>query len=170
MHTCCAPCFVAPYDSLKSHFEVTALWFNGNIHPVLEYQKRRDTLREFVDNECIKYIEKDDYGLIDFIQKSAFREESRCLHCYHDRLSYAAILAKKGGYDYFSTSLLYSKFQKHDLMREIGLSLAEKHDIEFYYQDFRELWKVGIESSKEKNMYRQQYCGCIYSKMKRYGA
>jgi hypothetical protein len=92
-----------------------------------------------------------------------FKEEERCYHCYYDRLEYAARVACDGKYDCFTTSLLYSKFQKHDMIKEIGMAMADKYAVEFYYEDFRELWKEGIRLSKEKGMYRQQYCGCIYS-------
>jgi predicted adenine nucleotide alpha hydrolase (AANH) superfamily ATPase len=167
-HVCCAPCFVAPYFRLREEFEITALWFNPNIHPLLEYNKRRDTVREFVRSEKVGYIERDEYGLIEFTRKSAFNEEKRCEHCYYDRLSFTARTAKKEGFDWFSTSLLYSKYQKHELIKEIAFDVAKRHEISFYYQDLRELWGEGIKLSKEQGMYRQQYCGCVYSEMERY--
>ena len=168
IHVCCAPCFVSIYKELKGDFNVSALWFNGNIHPYLEYNKRLDTVRDFIKIEGIDYIEINNYGLVDFLQKSVFKEEERCFHCYYDRLAQTAMLGKEKNYDYFTTSLLYSKFQKHEMLKEIGISVANKHQIEFYYSDFRELWKEGIALSKERNMYRQQYCGCIYSEYERH--
>ncbi|MCK9328399.1 MAG: epoxyqueuosine reductase QueH [Candidatus Cloacimonetes bacterium] len=168
IHSCCAPCFIAPYYNLKERFEITGFWFNHNIHPIQEYYRRRDTFREFTNNEGIRLIEKDEYGLKTFLQNVVFREDSRCYQCYYERLNYTAIIAKKGKFDYFTSSLLYSKFQKHNLIIEIAESVAKKHSVKFYYQDFRELWKQGIELSKEHNMYRQQYCGCIYSEMDRF--
>ena len=168
MHICCAPCFVAPYYNLKDSFEISGFWYNNNIHPVTEYCKRRDTLRKFSQEENFRVIEKDEYGLVEFVQKSAFREDNRCFQCYFDRLNYCAIIAKKGNFDYFSTTLLYSKFQKHDLIKEIAFAVGKKHSIDFYYQDLRTFWKEGIIISKEKEMYRQQYCGCIYSEMDRF--
>ncbi|HOD54141.1 MAG TPA: epoxyqueuosine reductase QueH, partial [Candidatus Cloacimonadota bacterium] len=79
-----------------------------------------------------------------------------------------ALIAKKGHFDAFTTTLLYSKFQKHELIREIADNIAREIDIPFFYQDLREYWKEGITLSKEKEMYRQQYCGCIYSEKDRY--
>lgn len=167
-HICCAPCFVAPYVHLKDQYQITGLWYNHNIHPLTEYAKRRDALELFAREENIPVIWKDEYNLNLFLQNSVFREEKRCFSCYYERLRYAAIIAKKGHFDYFTTSLLYSKFQKHDLIHEIGEALAKEYSIKFHYQDLREYWKEGIELSKSREMYRQQYCGCIYSEQDRY--
>jgi len=168
MHVCCAPCFVAPYYHLKNDYDITTFWYNLNIHPVAEYINRRDCLRDFVRREEILYIEEDEYGLIPFLDNTYKNIDSRCYYCYYDRLNFTAIKAKQEGYDYFSTSLLYSKFQNHDLIKEIASEIANIYQIEFFYKDFREFWKVGIDLSKEQNMYRQHYCGCIFSEMERY--
>ncbi len=168
VHICCAPCFVAVYQHLKEKHQIHGFWFNHNIHPYQEYKKRLDTFKEFADSEKIPLIIKDEYRLEEFLQKISFRETNRCKICYYDRLKYAAIVAKKGDFDAFTTTLLYSKFQNHQLIKEIGKSVAKENDIKFYYEDFREYWKEGIELSKEKEMYRQQYCGCIYSERNRY--
>ena len=170
IHICCAPCFIAPYFHLKKNtdLEIKGFWFNSNIHPYQEYQKRLKSLQDFAEKENIQMIRKDEYNLEDFLRKACFRENSRCQFCYYDRLKYSAIVAKKGNFDYFSTSLLYSKFQKHELIKEIGESLTDEYGVKFFYQDFRELWKEGITLSKQEKMYRQQYCGCIYSEKERY--
>ena len=169
VHICCAPCFTAPYFHLKKDgHNIQGFWYNHNIHPFTEYKKRLDTLQEFAKKEDIQLIVKDEYELEKFLRRTAFREQERCRSCYYDRLKYAAIIAKKGNFDAFTTTLLYSKFQKHDLIKEIGESLAKEYGVKFYYQDFREYWKEGIKISKEREMYRQQYCGCIYSERDRY--
>lgn len=169
IHICCAACFSAPYFHLKEEgFDIHGFWFNPNIHPYQEYLKRLETLQEFSAKEDIRMICKDEYNLDDFLQKTAFRENERCRICYYDRLKYAAIVAKKGDFEFFTTTLLYSKFQKHDMIREIGESLGKEYGIKFYYRDFRQYWKEGIKLSKELGMYRQQYCGCIYSERDRY--
>jgi epoxyqueuosine reductase len=169
VHICCAPCFAAPYFHLKEEgHEIHGFWYNHNIHPFTEYKKRLETLQEFAEKENIQLIVKDEYELEKFLRKAAFREQERCRSCYYERLKYAAIIAKKGNFDAFTTTLLYSKFQKHELIKEIGESLAKEYGIKFYYRDFREYWKEGIKISKEKEMYRQQYCGCIYSESDRY--
>lgn len=169
-HICCASCFIAPYFNLKENtdFDIWGFWFNPNIHPYLEYQKRMGSMKEFAEQEKIPMIWKDEYNLEDFLRKASFRENSRCNFCYYDRMKYTAIVAKKGNFDCFSTTLLYSKFQKHELIKEIGGSLAKEYGIKFFYQDFRELWKQGIALSKQRKMYRQQYCGCIYSERDRF--
>jgi epoxyqueuosine reductase len=169
IHICCAPCFAAPYLYLKEkNKDFTGFWFNPNIHPYTEYKKRMETLRAFAEAEDFNMIWKDDYSLDDFLRKAAFREESRCEFCYFDRLNYAAVVAKKGNFDTFTSTLLYSKFQNHEKIKQIGESIAKKHGIKFFYADWREFWKDGIKISKEKEMYRQQYCGCIYSERDRY--
>ena len=170
VHICCAPCFIAPYFELKksNQFEIFGFWFNPNIHPYTENQRRSETLQKFAEAESIRMIWKDEYNLEEFLQKTVFRENLRCYTCYYDRLKYAAIIASKGNFSFFTTTLLYSKFQNHKMIREIGESLAKEYGIKFYYEDFRKLWKEGIKLSKERNMYRQQYCGCIYSEKERY--
>ncbi|MEA1971731.1 MAG: epoxyqueuosine reductase QueH [Candidatus Cloacimonadota bacterium] len=170
VHICCAPCFIAPYKHLKENkdFEIYGFWFNPNIHPYTEYHKRKTAVFNFARENNIRMIWKDDYNLEDFLQKSAYREDNRCQHCYYDRLNYAAIIAKKGNFDFFTSSLLYSKYQKHKLIKSIGEEVSKKNEVKFYYQDFREYWKEGIKLSKGDGMYRQQYCGCIYSEKDRY--
>ena len=168
MHVCCAPCFVAPYYKLKEEFEINAFWYNPNIHPTLEYIFRRDCVREFVKKENINYIEINEYGLLEFLENTLSNLSERCYYCYYKRLEVTAMTAKENGYDFFSTTLLYSKFQKHELIVEIANKIAAEYDIPFFYQDLRELWKEGIKLSKDKLMYRQQYCGCIFSEMERY--
>lgn len=168
-HVCCAPCFIAPWTHLSEDNKISALWFNHNIHPFTEYKKRRETLIQFCESKNINIIIKDEYLLNDFLRDSSFREEKRCFECYYKRLKYTALVAKKGNFDFFSTSLLYSKFQKHDLIKSIGEQISFETKIPFFYIDLREFWKEGIQLSKEENMYRQQYCGCIYSEYERYG-
>ncbi len=169
IHACCAPCLIAPYFHLQENgFHIYVFWYNHNIHPYTEYQKRLRSLQDFVKRENIPFILKDEYDLEKFLRRVAFREENRCNICYYDRLNYAAIVAKKGKFDAFTTTLLYSKFQQHKLIIEIANSISKKQGIPFYYQDFREYWKEGIALSKKYGMYRQQYCGCIYSERDRY--
>jgi len=169
IHTCCAPCFVAPHKHLKeAGWEVHAFWYNHNIQPFLEYHKRLYALKQFTQQENIPLIVKDEYDLEKFLRNSAFRESTRCFSCYYERLKYAAIIARKGNFEAFTTTLLYSKYQNHQMIREIGESLAKEYGVRFFYDDFREYWKEGIELSKATGMYRQQYCGCIYSEHERY--
>ncbi len=170
VHICCAPCLIAPFRHLKAEgeFDIRGFWYNPNIQPRQENVRRLETLQAFAAKYDLKLIIKDEYHLEEFLRQTAFREKERCLICYYMRLRYAAIVAAKGGFEYFTTTLLYSKYQKHDLIREIGETCGKEQGIKFLYRDFREYWKEGIELSKQEGMYRQQYCGCIYSEKDRY--
>jgi hypothetical protein len=169
LHVCCAPCTIYPLRILRGEGnEVCGLFFNPNIHPYLEYQKRLDALISYAGQEGLTTIREEGYPLEAFLRQVVFREEERCRHCYHLRLSQAARIAKKDRFDAFTTTLLYSRYQKHDLVREVAESVAETQGIHFLYRDFREGWSDGIRISKEIGMYRQPYCGCIYSEKERY--
>jgi len=143
-------------------------FYRHNIHPYTECLKRQETLTAFAESIDFKVIFQNGYDLEGFLQRAVFRESCRCEICYHDRLRTTAIVAKKGNFDSFSSSLLYSKFQNHEMIRAIGKSVGKTVGIPFYYLDFRSGWKYGIETSKRLGLYRQQYCGCIYSEKERY--
>ncbi|MCD6288252.1 MAG: epoxyqueuosine reductase QueH, partial [Candidatus Hydrogenedentes bacterium] len=96
------------------------------------------------------------------------REDDRCAICYRMRLERAAEIAVEGGFDAFSTSLLVSPYQKHDLLKEIAETVSADKGIEFMYRDYRDIWKQTYELSREMDMYRQKYCGCIYSEEERF--
>jgi len=130
--------------------------------------RREDTLREYADDLNLKMIWQQGYELEKFLRAVVFREKNRCAYCYHARLKAAALVAKKGKFDGFSTTLLYSKFQNHQAIVETGEALGKQYGLRFFYHDFREGWTRGIQVSKERKMYRQQYCGCIYSEKDRY--
>jgi len=169
LHTCCGPCSIYPVKKLhENDFEVMGFFYKNNIHPYTECLRRQQTLEEYADHIELKVIYQDGYDIEGFLQKIIYRETNRCSVCYHERLLTTALMAKKGKFDYYSTTLLYSKFQKHELIKSIGESIGKTVDIPFYYEDFRVGWKEGIETSKQLEMYRQQYCGCIYSEKERY--
>lgn len=168
MHMCCGPCAVYPYDALKDEYEITGLFYNPNIHPYTEYKKRMDTALEFSESSGFKTIVIDEYKLDEFLRNAAFRENQRCMMCYADRLERAASVARKGGFDAFTSTLLVSPFQKHDLIKQIGEEAGQKYGVEFLYRDFRPGFKEGVEKSKAMGLYRQPYCGCIYSERDRY--
>jgi predicted adenine nucleotide alpha hydrolase (AANH) superfamily ATPase len=148
--------------------DVMAFFYRHNIHPFTECQKREETLKQYSQSIDLKVIYQQDYRIEKFLQSVVFREQDRCRYCYYDRLKATALVAKKGKFQAFTTTLLYSKFQNHDLIRETGEAIAKKYGLTFFYHDFRKGWKSGIEESKKLNMYRQQYCGCIYSEKDRY--
>lgn len=169
LHICCAPCAIYPLKILRSEgFEVMGFFYNRNIHPFQECQRRENALKTYAEQVDLEVIYQEGYDMETFLQNVVFREEERCYYCYHDRLKTAAIIARHGKFDHFTSTLLQSKFQKHDIIRSIGESLGKSYGVPFLYRDFREGWKEGIETSKRLNMYRQQYCGCIYSEKERF--
>jgi len=149
-------------------FEVMGFFYRHNIHPYSECLKRQENLESYARQIGLRLIIQDGYDLEGFIQNVVYREKDRCTYCYHDRLQTTALLANRGKFDYYSSTLLYSKFQKHDLIKSIGESIGKSAGVPFFYEDFRSGWKEGIEKSKDLQMYRQQYCGCIYSEKERY--
>ena len=118
--------------------------------------------------EALPLIVRDAYDPQTFFRQVAFRETSRCLYCYSLRLNAAASLAGKSGFDAFTTTLLYSRQQKHELVVALAEDASRKYGVPFYYKDFRVGWTEGQERAKALGMYRQQYCGCVYSEMDRF--
>lgn len=143
-------------------------FYRHNIHPYTECLKRQETVQSYAREIDLRVIYQEGYDLEGFVQNVVYREKDRCNYCYHDRLRTTALLAKRGKFDYFSTTLLYSKFQKHDMVKSIGESVGQAVGVPFFYEDFRTGWKEGINTSKALEMYRQPYCGCIYSEKERY--
>jgi hypothetical protein len=169
LHTCCAPCTIYPLTALRNEgFDVRGFFFRNNIHPYTECLKRQETLESYSKSMSLDVIYQQGYDLEGFLRNVAFREADRCTYCYHERLQSTALIAKRGKFDYFTSTLLYSKHQKHDLIKSIGESIGESVGVPFFYRDFRKGWKEGIEASKRIGMYRQQYCGCIYSEKERF--
>lgn len=169
LHCCCGPCTIYPLSWLReSEWEVHGLFYNPNIHPYLEQQKRLQALQALAEQEALPLIVRADYDLDQFLRQVVFREENRCLVCYSLRLEATARLAKKSQFDAFTSTLLYSKRQKHDLIRSLAESVGQRYGIPFLYEDFRKGWAEGQEASKAMGLYRQQYCGCIYSERDRF--
>jgi predicted adenine nucleotide alpha hydrolase (AANH) superfamily ATPase len=169
LHICCAPCSIYPVSVLQDKgVETTGFFFNPNIHPLTEYRKRLSALEDYASTIDLSLIVRDQYLLKEFLRDTVFREEDRCRVCYRMRLTAAAEEAKGLGMDAFSTTLLYSVYQKHEEIIKAGEDAAREQGVSFYYEDFRVGWKEGAKRSKEMGIYRQQYCGCVYSEMERY--
>jgi epoxyqueuosine reductase len=169
LHTCCGPCTIVPLRALRAqNLDVHGFFFNPNIHPYLEFKRRLDTLQQLAEMQNMPLIVRADYGLDDFLRQVVFREQDRCLFCYSMRLEATARLAKKSRFAAFTTTLLYSKHQKHELVCAVARDVANRTGVPFYYEDFRVGWKEGQEEAKELGLYRQQYCGCIYSEKERF--
>ena len=174
LHSCCAPCSSQVLARLSDYFLVTVLYYNPNIEPFSEYEKRKEEQKRFIksfpsknqisfldcdyENEKFKIIAK---GLENIPEGG-----ERCHKCYTLRMEKTASLAKENNFDYFCTTLSVSPFKNSRVLNEIGNMLEKKYDIKYLYSDFKKEdgYKKSIEYSKKYNLYRQNYCGCIYSK------
>lgn len=169
LHVCCAPCSTYTVSHLRSqNIDVSGYFYNPNIHPYREFRKRLATLRDFSTEQKFELEAESEYGLTEYLQKVVFHEKERCMICYEMRLEKTAKQAVKSGADAFSSTLLYSRYQKHEAIVKIGKKMAEEYGIAFYYDDFREGWQEGIDRAIAMDLYRQPYCGCIYSEQERY--
>jgi len=169
LHICCTNCAIYPLECLKEKGdEAVGYFFNPNIHPYQEYEKRLESLRRYSKEVGLKVIYRDEYLLEEFLRNVSDRVEERCRYCYSTRLEATAQEAKEKGFDRFSTTLLQSTHQDHRLIKETGERIAREIGIPFYYEDFRQGWRRGMEVSKAMGLYRQQYCGCIYSEKERF--
>jgi epoxyqueuosine reductase len=169
MHICCAPCSIYPLKVLRGEgHNTTGFFYNPNIHPYTEFKKRCETVIEFARTSFLPIAVDGSYDLEPFLREALQRGEDRCLFCYSMRLERAFIKAKEEGFEAVTTSLLYSKYQRHDSVAAIGEQLAGTYGITFLYRDFRAGWKEGQDEAKRLNMYRQKYCGCILSERDRF--
>jgi predicted adenine nucleotide alpha hydrolase (AANH) superfamily ATPase len=172
IHSCCAPCLTYPRETLEGEdHDVSALWYNPNIHPYREYQKRMHEVQRYSALVPIDVHYIDEYPLADWLEdiQSSVREgKVRCVRCYELRLARTAAFASENGFDAFTTTLLVSKHQDHGAVREAGEEAGKRHGVEFLYRDLRKGWKRSIEISKELQLYRQPYCGCVFSEHERY--
>jgi len=169
LHLCCANCGIYPFEQIreKGH-EVVGYFFNPNIHPYQEYQKRLEALKQYSEKTGREVVYREEYLLEEFLRNVSQKPEERCQYCYSLRLEATAREAKQRGFNQFSTTLLQSTHQNHQLIKETGERIAKEVGIPFYYEDFRQGWKRGVEVSKAMGLYRQQYCGCIYSEKERF--
>ncbi|HTY08296.1 MAG TPA: epoxyqueuosine reductase QueH [Candidatus Edwardsbacteria bacterium] len=166
LHICCAPCLCWPHKELTGEgIRFTGLWFNPNIHPYVEYTKRRDAVKAYAAATGIEVVCHDEYPLEATLQALA---QDRCAACYRLRLERTALTARERGFAAFSTTLLYSIYQRHDLVIAAGNQAAQQYNVEFRYRDFRTGWKQGRELARAGTVYRQKYCGCIFSERDRY--
>lgn len=170
MHTCCAPCSVYCIDSLRAeNIEPTLFWYNPNIHPYIEYKTRRDCLKDYAKTAKVELIVKEDYGLDEFCKNVANDIENRCVnYCYKKRLTETVRFAAKNGYDYFTTTLLVSPYQKHEEIIKVCEELELLSGVKFLYRDFRIGFREGQQKARELGLYMQKYCGCVFSEEDRY--
>ena len=173
LHSCCGPCSTAVLSFLVPYFNITVLYYNPNIEPIEEYLKRKNEQIRFINEYQRKEIEflDCDYDNTTFRNKVKGLEKekeggARCPVCYKLRLDYTARKAKELGYDYFGTTLTVSPYKHSKTINEIGATLEKVYGINFLYSDFKKKdgYKKSIEMSKEYNLYRQEYCGCLMGK------
>lgn len=171
-HICCAPCLSGTHDMLLERgIGVDGFYFNPNIQPYSEWQKRLDTIKEYVKEKPFFVYVDPTYEIGTWLRK-AIREEdagrNRCAVCIKQRLEKTAEFAKEKGYRAFSTTLLLSTYQPHLLIKDLGEEVAKDKGVEFFYEDFRVKWSKSLTLSRKMRLYRQQYCGCVLSEQDRY--
>lgn len=164
LHVCCANCAIYPVTKFREQGIKTELyWYNPNIHPYKEYKMRMDTMRELQKAWGLTVFYSKSYDIKTFFQEILFKERYRCTFCYKMRLSKTAEHARSRGFYYFSTTLLSSPYQNRNEIIKNGRCVAEIRGLQFYVDDFSEGWNESREMSKELSLYRQKYCGCIFS-------
>lgn len=173
LHSCCAPCSSYVIEYLSNYFKITVFYYNPNIYPEVEYRKRVEEEKRFISEFKTKYevnfIEGkyDDKRFYEEVKGLENEKEGgrRCFKCYKLRLLQTAKLAKDKNFDYFTTTLSISPYKNAQKLNEIGESIENQYDIKYLYSDFKKKngYKRSIELSREYNLYRQNYCGCIFS-------
>lgn len=173
LQSCCAPCSSYVITFLSNYFNITILYYNPNIYPKDEYEKRKQEQIKLI--KSLKTKNKLDYLDCDYDNnlynetikghENSLEGGSRCQICFNLRLEKTAKLAKEKNYDYFCSTLTVSPHKNSKIINEIGFNLGLKYNIKWLYSDFKknEGFKQSIELSKKYNLYRQDYCGCIYS-------
>lgn len=169
LHICCAPCSVACIEWLREDgIEPAGFWYNPNIHPFTEYRQRRNTLIDYAKTVGLSLAAEDEYGLRPFVRAVCGDLEHRCAFCYRCRLEAAARYAAENGFASFTTTLLVSPYQDHELLCRTGEDLGRQYGVEFLPRDFRPRFRAGQQKARELGLYMQKYCGCIFSEEERY--
>ena len=174
LHACCAPCSSYVIEYLSKYFDITILYYNPNIDTLEEFDKRFAELKRFVsefetENKVdVVSLGYDNNEYLEVVKGLENEKEggSRCYKCFNLRLEKSAIFAKKNNFDYFTTTLTISPYKNSKVLNEIGKILEDKYDIKYLYSDFKKKdgYKRSIILSHDYNLYRQDYCGCLFSK------
>ena len=176
LHACCAPCSSYVIEYLSNYFDITILYYNPNIDTEEEFNKRLNELERFVQEFKVKnpvkvislgYNQEEYLNVIKGLEQEK-EGGKRCLKCYKLRLEKSCIYAKENNFDYFTTTLTISPLKNSKILNEIGHELALEYNMPYLYSDFKkkEGYKRSIILSHEYNLYRQDYCGCKFSKRK----
>lgn len=181
MHACCGPCFVYIEDDLRKNglrnddgsyskdFTYEVVFYNPNIHPKVEYERRKEAFIEFCKMKNVNYNVIDEYSLNGFVKNVVEqtgenkRYKIRCEFCYYMRLKRIFEYAKENNFDVVSTTLTISPYQNHELIKKVGKNLEKEYGIEFRYIDYREHFREGQRMARETQIYMQKYCGCVFS-------
>ena len=175
LHSCCAPCSSAVLERISKYFKITILFYNPNITDYEEYLKRKEELKRLIKEVGYDIKVMDcDYDKEKFISMALGLEDKkegdiRCYKCYKLRLEKTALVAKENNFDYFTTTLSISPYKNSKWLNEIGKELSAKYKVNYLHADFKKKngYKRSIELSNIYHLYRQDYCGCIYSKVER---
>ena len=169
LHTCCGPCTLYPLRRLRGEgFLVHGLFHNPNIHPFQEFERRVEAMKAVARIEGLPMIMREDYDIASWLRAVAFREAQRCVFCVATRLEAAARIAARGRFDAFTTTLLFSRHQRHEEVRRLWEAAGYSAGVRFHHEDFREGRHEGRALALELGLYRQQYCGCVYSEAERF--
>ena len=168
LHTCCAPCLIVPHRLLTEHgYEVVPFFYNPNIHPFREYRERYFAVVDYCDEQGLE-LRTGLYEMERFLLEVSDRVSSRCERCFRIRLSAAAAEARRLGIGEFTTTLLVSHYQDQGAIREAGEAAAIENGVLFKGDDMTAGYAESVRISREAGMYRQSYCGCLYSELERY--
>jgi len=169
IHSCCAHCAAYTVEYWRGQgCDISALWYNPNIHPYTEHQHRLEAMQSLAEKMGLPLIMTSGYDIIDYFRGVVGHEAERCQYCFRLRLSKTAEIAREKGFDAFTTTLLISPQQKHELIKEVGEEIARETGVEFLYADLRKRYSDSRHITKPLELYRQQYCGCVYSEWERY--
>ena len=171
-HVCCAPCWLAcapAWDRLVAPAgRWEALFVNPNVHPLIEFRRRLKAVQVLAHDRRWPLLVEEGYGLRTFLDEVDWRTQKRCADCYRLRLRATADEARQRGFDHFTTTLLASAHQCHQLVRRIGEEVGGQVGVTFLAEDWRPLAGRGHEEARRRSLYLQQYCGCIFSEFERY--
>ena len=177
LHSCCAPCSSYVLEYLSQYFEITVFYYNPNIYPPREYEKRvveqRELIQKLPAHHPVRFLEgtydpKDFYEAVKGLEQ-IFEGGERCFACYRLRMEAAARMAAEGGFDYFTTTLSISPLKNAEKINEIGEELERQYQVKHLLSDFKKKngYKRSVELSGLYGLYRQDYCGCVFSKSER---
>lgn len=166
LHVCCAPCATYSVGRLQEQGgQVTAFWYNPNIHPFAEHERRRQSLAKYARETALEVVWEPGYDMVAYFRQVAGHERfgERCALCYQQRLERTALRAAELGMETISTTLLISPYQDQELIRRIGEEVAARHGVSFYFENLRRGYSAHHQLAREHDLYLQDYCGCLYS-------